>query len=70
VQLDAISIRDEPLLSFFRQIVTGSVVDDQEDLAVSVLGNQSLQEGPEGLAVEHFGEPIGEVCIEEPNRGE
>jgi hypothetical protein len=62
-------IRTEPLLSFRRQVVAGCVVDDEEDLAASVLGCQSLQERPESLSIEDIGKPIGEARLDEANRG-
>ena len=68
MQLDALSILSKPLFPFRWQVVTGCVVDDEEDLATSVLRDEASQERPEGLAVEHVGKPVGEIGIMEPNR--
>ena len=53
VQLDMMSVLGEPLLARGRKVVTWGVVDDEEDLAPSVLADEAFEERPKGIAVEH-----------------
>jgi hypothetical protein len=47
----------EPALCFRRELVPGSIVDNQEDLLTVVLCNQPFEERPERLSVEDIGKP-------------
>lgn len=67
VQFDPVPILSEPLFAFRWKVVAGRIVDDEEDLAPAILGYQSLQERPEGPAVEHVGKPVSEVGVRESN---
>ena len=70
VQLDAMSVFGEPLLARGRKVVTWGVVNDEEDLAPSVLADEALEERPKGIAVEHVSKPVREPRIVESYRCE
>lgn len=59
-QLDAVTILRQPLLSLFLEVVAGTVVDDEEDLA-SAARNDLLQEIEERESVEDWREPVVEL---------
>ena len=60
-ELDASPVFMEPEFSLGWKVVEGRIVDDQEYLPAAVLRNESFEECPERVAVEHIGKPIGEV---------
>lgn len=65
VKLDPVPISSEPDLSVGIEAMAGAVVDDEEDLAASMTTDELLEEGEEGLAVEHRREEIGEAGVVE-----
>jgi len=66
VQLDAMPILDEPRFALWCEVVAGSVVDAEEDLAPAVLDHQPLQESPDEVAVEDS-KPVDEGGVRERN---
>lgn len=60
VQFDLILVFAKPLFACFIEPVTGTVVDDHEDLARSVMLYDLEQELVERVAVEHVGELVNE----------
>ena len=57
VQLDSMTVCMQPIDSFDLQVVTGTVVDDEEDFATCCT-DKLLQEGKECVAVEHGGKHV------------
>src|SRR5712692_2701498 len=53
----------EPPFPLVIEVVTGAVVDDQEDLPPWVFGSESLEEAKERLSVEDVGELVGKAGV-------
>jgi len=60
-QFNPIAIPDQPFFALLGEVVARSVVDDEEDLLTSVLGNKALEEREERLAIEYISKPVGEA---------
>ena len=69
-QLDAPLVFSQPRLPLGREIVKRRVIDDQEDLPAAILRNESPEEFPERVSVEHIGKPAGEFRSVKTDRAE
>ena len=58
VEFELVRICREPRLADVIEPVTRTVVDDEEELARTVLGGQLEEELVEGVSVENGGEPV------------
>jgi len=67
-QRDPAAVVGEPLFSVLVEVVAGSVVDDQKDLATSVGRDEVLEEDQEGLRIEDVGELVAEPGVGEGYR--
>jgi len=58
MQLDEMSVGPQPVATFLGEVMRGGVVDNQEDLAATVVRDELFEELEEGSAVEDVGESI------------
>src|SRR4051812_7768375 len=70
MERDAVAIVAQPALAVLLELVTGRVVDDEEDLATVVTLNELPQELEERGPIEHVREPERELGGVERNRTE
>jgi hypothetical protein len=70
MELDAVAILAEPAHAFLLELVTGRIVDDEEDLATVVTLHELPQELEERDPIEHVGEAERELGSVERNRTE
>ena len=63
---DIVRVLVQPPFPFVVQVVTGAVVDDQEDLPPRVFGDESLEEAKERLSIEDVGELVAKSSVLQP----
>jgi hypothetical protein len=69
MQFDAMLVGRQPGFAFGFEVVTRTIVDDQDDLFF-VAADEALKKAEEGVAIESVGEPKVEFGVVQSNRSE